>query len=559
MDAALRKHCQTRKGMMLELRQPFEADWRQVAEYVDPWAGKFLMKQDKGRLPSRAKVINNKATNSLKTMNAGFMGGHTSKTRPWFKNAVANAAMLELPEVRAWLDDVAQRIRDVLATSNFYTELPRFYNQRHLFGVGSIACDEDKLTTVRFYTRMIGTYAIAVDHRGRVDSFWYCYDSTASQLKAKHGEQGLPQKVLSALAGGKGDQIFQVESLIEPNPDAKPGMQPVMHRPFRQVYWIDGGDSTNDRHGCLDIGGHYDFPIPVSRWDADSDSVYSSSPALDSLGDIKQLQYLESEKLRIIDQMSKPTLALPSYLRGQGVGLNAGERIYITPSQTQQEVKPVYTPDARGLMAIQEEIRQVEGRVERAFFADLFRMLDFLDDKQRTAYEISERKEEKVAMLGPALESLTDEVLDPVIIRVYGIMERNGMIPPPPEVMRDSPVSIEYTSILAQAQKAAGLGTIERTVQFIGALLAMNPQDPSPLDKLDIDQTIDEFHDRNGGPARMVRGDEQVQEIRDGRQKQQQMAQMAQMAKPLADGAQALKTLKEAMPEGQTLADGMGM
>jgi len=559
MDAALRKHCQARKATMIQIRQPFEADWRQVGEYVDPWAAKYLYKVDaQNRLPSRAKVINNKATGALKTMDAGFMGGHTSKSRPWFRTALADAMLMQHPDVKAWLDDVSQIIRDTLATSNFYTELPRFYHQRHLFGVASLACDEDVLTTVRFYTRMIGTYAINIDHRGKVDSFWYTYQSSARNIVAKYeGSKGIPDKVLQAVKDDKGDQMFTVESLIEPNPDKRPGMQGKMYRPFRQVYWISGSES--DAYGCLDMGGHYENPICSSRWDADADSVYSTSPALDSLGDIKQLQYVESEKLRIIDQMSKPTLALPSYLRGQGVGLNPGERIYITPSQTQQEVKPVYTPDARGLAEVKGEIREVEGRVERAFYADLFRMLDFLDDRERTAYEISERKEEKVAMLGPALESLTDEVLDPVIVRVYSILERNGQIPPPPEIMDGKPVTIEYTSILAQAQKAAGLGTIERTVAFVATLKQIYPEDPSVGDKLDTDQIIDEFHERNGGPARIVRGDEAVEKIRAGRAEQQKMQQMAEMAGPLKDGAMALKTLKDSMPQGETLAQGMGM
>lgn len=556
MDANLRKHCQARKGAMLETRQPFESDWRQVAEYIDPWSGQFLSRDQK-KLPSRAKVINNKGTSSIKTMDSGFMSGHTSKSRPWFILSIQNPGLKEYPEVKAWLDDVTQRMRDVLANSNFYTELPRFYHQRHLFGVAALASDEDPKSVVRYYSRMIGTYAIALDDRGLVDSFWYSFKMSARNIVARYPAEGIPRKVSDAMKNNQSDAMFVVESLIEPNPDKAPGMQGKFRRPYRQVYWIEG--DSNDGHGCLEIGGHYELPVHGSRWDASGSLVYSSSPALDSLGDIKQLQYLESEKLRIIDQMSKPTLAVPSYLRGQGVGLNPGERIYISPMQTQQKVEPVYTPDARGLAEIKGEIREVEQRVERAFYADLFRMLDFLDDRQRTAYEISERKEEKVSMLGPALESLTDEVLDPEINRLYNIMDRGGLIPPLPEVLRGVPINIEYTSVLAQAQKATGLGTIERSVAFVGSLLAINPTDTSVLDKLDMDQTIDEFHDRNGGPARMIRGDEEVQKIRDGRAKQQQMQQMAEMAGPMKDGAMALKTLKEAMPEGTAMPNFAGL
>lgn len=559
MDAALRKHCQTRKAAMLAVRDMYTAEWKQVADYIDPWAGQYLYNTVTGpkKLPSRHKVINNKATQSLKTMDAGFMSGHTSKSRPWFILSIQNPQLKELPEVKAWLDDVSQRMRDVLANSNFYTELPRFYHQRHMFGVALLASDEDKESVVRYYSRMIGTYAIALDDRGLVDSFWYSFQMTARNIVQRYPAAGIPRRVTEAMASNRMDEIFTVESLVEPNPDKREGMQGVLYRPYRQIYWIQGTEAT-DGHGCLEMGGHYELPAHGSRWDAASGVVYSTSPALDSLGDVKQLQYLEGEKLRIIDQMSKPTLAVPSSLRGQGVGLNPGERIYMTPSQTQQEVRPVYTPDARGLAEVKGEIREIEKRVEQGFYADLFRMLDFLDDRQRTAYEISERKEEKISQLGPALESLTDEVLDPEITRLYSIMERNGLIPPLPQVLEGNEIKIEYTSVLAMAQKATGLGTIERTVQFVAGLLAINPNDTSILDKLDMDQAVDEFHDRNGGPARIIRGDDEVSKLRDAAAKQQQMQQMAQMAGPMKDGAQALKTLKEAMPEGTSLAGAMG-
>lgn len=560
MDAALRKHCQARKTAMMAVRDMYVPDWKQVADYIDPWAGQYLYNLTQGpkKLPSRSKVINNKATHSLKTMDAGFMSGHTSKSRPWFILSIQDPQLKELPEVKAWLDDVSQRMRDVLANSNFYTELPRFYHQRHMFGVALLASDEDKESVVRYYSRMIGTYAIALDDRGLVDSFWYSFQMSARNIVAKYPADGIPTRVTEAMNSNRQDEIFTVESLVEPNPDKLEGMQGAARRPFRQIYWIQGNEAA-DKHGCLEVGGHYELPAHGSRWDAASGVVYSTSPALDSIGDIKQLQYLESEKLRIIDQMSKPTLSVPSSMRGQGVGLNPGERIYMTPSQTQQEVKPVYTPDSRGLAEVKGEIREIEKRVEQAFYADLFRMLDFLDDRQRTAYEISERKEEKISQLGPALESLTDEVLDPEITRLFSIMERRGLIPQLPQSLEGTEIRIEYTSVLAMAQKATGLGTIERTVQFVASLLQINPADTSILDKLDMDQAVDEFHDRNGGPARMIRGDDEVAKLREASAKQQQMQQMAQMAGPMKDGAQALKTLKEAMPEGAAMPDVAGM
>lgn len=546
MDAELRKHCQTRKAAMVAERDLFVPDWQQVADYINPYAGRFLRTRTVGtqKLPSRSKIIDNAATRALRTMDAGFMGGHTSKSRPWFRLSTSDAALNDRQDVRAWLDDVAQIIRDVLAKSNFYTALPKFYNSRHMFGVAAMACVEDTRDVVRFYVRSIGTYAIALDARGMVDSFWYEFERSARQIKEMFGEQSLPQAVISALST-KPDTKFMVQALIEPNPDAKPGIQGARHRPFRIVYWMDGQD--NENRGCLEMGGDYENPMLVSRWLVEGMDCYGTSPCLDSLGDIKQLQYLEGRKLKLLDMSVEPTLALPDSMRNKGATLNPGGLLYVTPSQTQQRVEPVYTPDPRALVAVQNELQTVGARIESALYADLFRMLDFLDDRQRTAYEIGVRQEEKVAQLGPALESLTDEVLDPVIFRVYSILLRSNRLPKPPPALDRQPVNVEYTSMLAQAQKAAGLSTIERTIGFVGQLAAMTGS-PKVWNKIDLNQAIDEFNMGAGGPARIVRSDEDVAEIESAQAQQEQMQQMAALSPALKDSAEAMTKIAGTKP-----------
>lgn len=559
LDATLRQHCQRRKTAMLAERDLFVPDWQQVADYVNPYAGRFLRKKNAPgarKLPSRSKIINSTATRAARTMSAGFMGGHTSKSRPWFRITTSDALLADRQDVKAWCDDVAQIIRDTLAKSNFYTALPKFYDSRHLFGVAAMACVEDVKEIVRFYVRSIGTYAIGLDARGLVDSLWYEFERTARQIQQEWGKDNLPAPVQQAIDSQRLDDKFMVQALIEPNPDAKPGITDAGTRPFRIVYWMDG-KSDGDKHGCLEVGGDYENPALVARWVTEGPDSYGTSPALDALGDIKQLQYLEGEKLRIIDLLGRPPVALPDYLRNKGASLNPGERIYLTPSQTQQAVAPVYTPDARGLQAIMAEIATVEQRIAEAFYVDLFRMLDNLDDRQRTAYELSERKEEKIAMLGPALESLTDEVLDPVITRVYGILDRNNRLPPPPEALANQPVNVEYTSMLAQAQKAAGLGTIERTIGFV-AQLAAATQNPSVFDKIDLDQAIDEFANGSGAPARIVKSDEDVQAKREADAQQQQMMQAAQMAPGIKDMAQAMTSIAGTVPKRGNLIERMG-
>jgi hypothetical protein len=89
------------------------------------------------------------------------------------------------------------------------------------------------------------------------------------------------------------------------------------------------------------------------------------------------------------------------------------------------------------------------------------------------------------------------------------------------------------------AHKASGLTQIERTANF-AISLAKGAQDPSIMDKIDMDQAIDEFADNAGAPPRMVRPDDQVAQIRAGRQKAQQAAQQTAVIQAASQSAKNL-------------------
>lgn len=561
----LQAHCQRRKKAMKEAQNDWTPLWRMTSEYIDPTRGRFYGDQDdKPRKRNWSKVINSTATDALGVMAAGMMSHMTPKAQPWFKVTTPDPATAELFGVRVWLDDVAQRIRDTLASSNFYKAMPVVYAEDGLFGTAPLLILEDAREVVRFYSLTAGNYAVGLDDQGRVDSLWRRYSKTARQLEQRYGLESLPPLVRDAL-NKSADQAFWVESLIEPNPEERPGIGPLglqapRFRPYREVVWIDG--VANGQNGVIDIGGHYEAPFVVARWNPVAEDIYSSCPAINCLGDIKQLQYLEGEKLRLMEQMSDPTLGVPEGLRRTGgARLRKGGQIYLPEGTANATIAPVYSPDARALAQIREEIATVEQRIQRAFFYQLFLMLEALGDKtDRTATEIVTRKEEKAAVLAPTLESITDEVLDPAIVRVFRLLERAGRIPEPPQALAEVPLKIEYTSILAQAAKAAAVGSIERTMTFV-ASVAQATGDPSVMDKLDSDQVVDEYTAAVGGPASIIRSDEAVASIRADRAQQQRQQQLAQAAQPLKDASQALKTAGETVPEdgsaAQALIDAM--
>src|SRR5260221_11238557 len=123
-----------------------------------------------------------------------------------------------------------------------------------------------------------------------------------------------------------------------------------------------------------------------------------------------------------------------------------------------------------------QDIAEVQGRIKQAFYANLFLMMAESDRRQITAREIDERHEEKMLMLGPVLERLHDELLDPLVKRVFAIMARHRMIPPLPRSMQPQQLTVEFISMLAQAQKAVATGAIERFWQFGMQIAAAKPE-----------------------------------------------------------------------------------
>lgn len=187
----------------------------------------------------------------------------------------------------------------------------------------------------------------------------------------------------------------------------------------------------------------------------------------------------------------------------------------------------------------------VQERIQRGFFTDLFLMLANQPTRSNvTATEIAERHEEKLLMLGPVLERLEGELLDPLIERTFAILLRAEALPPPPPVLSGRLLDIEYVSILAQAQKLVGVTGIQQFSGFVGGIAAVRPE---VLDKVDFDAMVDEYAEIVGVPPKLILPPEAVAKLRAERARAQQMQTAMAMGQQMAEGA---KTLSQADLDG---------
>ena len=273
----------------------------------------------------------------------------------------------------------------------------------------------------------------------------------------------------------------------------------------------------------------------ATAWQLSGDDHYGLSPGQIALGDIKMLNLEQKRKLEAIDKMVRPPMTGPSSMRNNPASLLPGSITYVDD------------PTGKGYRAamevnlsigeLQADIRETQDRVNRAFYADLFLMLANMEGIQpRNTFEIAERKEEKLLALGPVLENIYNDQLEPSIDRAYAILARRGELPPPPPELENQTIKIEYVSVLAQAQKAVSTGSIERGMSLVGNLAGVRPD---VLDKIDADKTVDTYFEYLGVPPSLVVPDDEVKAIRENRARQQQAAQQAEMAATMAPAAKA--------------------
>jgi hypothetical protein len=203
------------------------------------------------------------------------------------------------------------------------------------------------------------------------------------------------------------------------------------------------------------------------------------------------------------------------------------------------------------LAELLEDIQDGRQNIGKMFFTDLWQMLA-QETKDMTAFEVAQRKEEKLIVLGPVIERNENEGLDPDLDRVFAIMNRRGMIPPAPPEIHGFPLQVQYVSMLAQAQRAASTGAMEQLMAFVGRLLAA---DPSAIDNIDIDEAIDEYADMMGTSSKVIRATRAVMQIRAQRQQAQQQQQAMQQTMAGVQGAQTLS--QTPVGQGGTALDAM--
>jgi len=556
---SLRTQKLKRHAALVQERTSWMNRYRDLSEFILPFSGRFVSTDRNRGDKSFNSIYDSTGTRALRILAAGMMAGMTSPARPWFRLATPDNELMEVESVKLWLNAVSQLMRDIFARSNTYRALHSMYEELGCFATTANLIEDDFDTVLWNYPLTAGEYCIAVNHKGRPDSLDREFEITVAQLVEKFVYDKNTQKfdwtvashaVKNLYDGGRFDQWVPILHAIAPRTsqmrDAYKGdKRSNKNMPFSSCYFEMGGNEDK----VLRESGFDEFPGTVARWHTRGGDIYGNGPGMEALGDIKQLQHEQFRKAQGIDFMVKPPVILPPGMKGHEVeylpgGVMHGDGAPQSRGHNLMDVRI----DLQHLLA---DIVDVRGRVNQAFYADLFLAITNMPGIQpRNVHEIAERHEEKLLMLGPVLERLHDEMLSPKIDIAFAKIIKADLLrnlPPPPE-MDGMDLKVEFVSTLAQAQKAVGLGSLDRIIGTV-ALISQGRGEPSAWDKLDTDQIIDKYSDMLAIDPSCIVSDKKIAFIRKSRQEAQAAQQVLAMAKPASDMANAAATISEVDPD----------
>lgn len=535
-----RQRLLARKSALWLERSSWVSHWKDISEYQQPRAGRFVVTdRNKGDKRSNS-ILDNTAVFGARTLAAGLMSGMTSPARPWFKLEIQDKELMESAAVKTWLHDSAALIRAIFASSNTYRALHSIYEELGLFGTAASIVLPDFDNVIHHYPLTVGEYALGTNHKGEVDTMVREFQMTVGQVVEQFGIDNCSQAVRDLHSKGTYDAWIDVVHIIQPRRGRDATKPDAKNMRFESIYMEPGKDNADK---FLSESGFKRFPVLAPRWVVTGGDVYGTSPGMECLGDVKQLQHQQLRKGQAIDYQVNPPLQVPTAYKEAARNRLPGGIMYVDSMAANTGVRSAFEVNLN-LQHLMLDIQDVRERIRAAYYADLFMMLANDTRSGITATEVAERHEEKLLMLGPVLERLHNELLAPLIDMAFDYAERSRILPEPPSELQGMELKVEFISVLAQAQRAVASQGVDRLLGTVGQLAGLKPE---VLDKVDFDQVVDDYSEMYGVNPKIIVPDDRVAAMRE--QRAQQMAQQqAAAAAPMA--VDAAKTMGDVNVQG---------
>ena len=500
-------------------RQNWESHWQEVADYMLPRKSDINKERSKGD-KRNVQIFDATAVHSLELLASSLHGMLTSTATRWFQLRYKEALLNDSDEAKEWLEDAMDKMYVAFARSNFQQEIFENYHDLIAFGTSCLFIEEDQDDIVRFSARHIKEIYITEDQRGFVDTIYRKFKMTAKAAFDRFGKEQLSRDLLVKFQKTPFDDVEMVHVVRRRNV-FDPKKLDKQNMPFQSVYM------EYETGHIISIGGFREFPYVVPRYLKASNEIYGRSPGMNSLPDVKVLNKMVEVSMKAAQKQVDPPLLVPDDAMMLPIRTAPGSLNYYR-SGSRDRIEPLNIGANNPLGLNMEDQRR--RAISRTFHVD---QLLIQENRTMTATEVMQRNQEKMRILGPVIGRLQQELLQPLIIRVFNIMLRNKEFLPAPEVLANQQIEIEYVSPVALAQKGTQLEGIMRGLEIFGSISQISPV----TDYIDENGLVKQIINILGLPAKMIKSDKEVEQLRAVRQEQQ--AAQAQMQMEMMQSEQA--------------------
>ena len=511
-------------------RSTWESQWNDIAELIVPRRADFINKD--APVPGnerRSKIYDSTPVRAVSRFASGMHNILTPAAAPWFLLKPRLRALQENREVNLWLDEATPYIQEYLSRpqSNFHPAGYEYYVDLGAFGTSVMFIEDIPGSGPLFRNFPLSDCVLATDNLGQIDTVFRLHKQTAKALIEQFPPEQLSEKVTKSMEAGKPYETFDCIHVVKPWHSLKPSGLQAIEKPWVSLHIL------KDEKMIMGVGGYDQFPYVCSRWSRNALEIYGRGPGGDALPDIRMLNEMEKTYLKGLQKQVDPALSLPddgfiSPLKTYPGALN----FHRTGFSSADMIAELPTGEVR---YADMKMGQVRESIDKSFYLDLIDLPGPMapdgDVMRFTATEIAMRQRDRLIILGPIVARQEAEFLSPLIERTFILMVRAGLMPPPPQVMQEMDIMVEYVNPVSVSMRSVELNAISQLIQFIMPLAQV---DPMAIERLNISRITELGAEILRAPASAIRTNEEMEEIMKARQEQMAAQQEMMMAQTMS-------------------------
>lgn len=368
----------------------------------------------------------------------------------------------------------------------------------------------------------------ATDSDEQINLWFRRIDWTARQAVDALKENCPPKikQVYEQRSAADATRTFEFVQIIMPSEEYNEHALDHRRFPLTSVYLF-----VEEAMVVAEPSGYYSLPVIAPRHFTEDGCPYAYSLAQQVLSTVGTVNAQVKTMLKVGQKIADP----PLLARDDGI-LNGN--VDITPAAVnyggidnngREMIKPLMV----GNLSVAEKLLESQqADIKDAFFTTLFDMIK--DRPQMTTAEVMQYAVDNAALLAPLMGLLQEGDQGPQIEREMDLLEYHGIAPEKPaELIEEPEYDVVYTSPMAKFARGESVkGFVTVTNMALEYFKAT--QDPRPLRQLNFDAAMPEIADLNSVPARWMNTPEQAAAEVAKAEKDKQEQQMVDTAPAMA-------------------------